>query len=255
MLVLTDVRRKNFIQRNQTMTKAAILPLCSIFLFAPVIAARAQSTSDDQNVAAQRAIRLQADAITLRQNLADARAAEKRNDLATAGKLYDHAWSLVEGIGAASVKAEAEQAKAGLISVRLKLARAAQSLGDYKTSNIQLQSILHVDPRNEAALAMKRDNEKFAADRLGHVPSEAAVNSLPDLQNEKTEAGTLLQDGKLLWEMDKLTEAEAKLKKALELDPQNYAAAYYLSLVHEARNKVATSRRDSDAQRSIVEVG
>ena len=255
MLVLTDVRRKNFIQRNQTMTKAAILPLCSIFLLAPVIAARAQSTSDDQNVAAQRAIRLQADAITLRQNLADARAAEKRNDLATAGKLYDHAWSLVEGIGAASVKAEAGQAKAGLISVRLKLARAAQSLGDYKTSNIQLQSILHVDPRNEAALAMKRDNEKFAADRLGHVPSEAAVNSLPDLQNEKTEAGTLLQDGKLLLEMDKLTEAEAKLKKALELDPQNYAAAYYLSLVHEDRFKVATSRRDSDAQRSIVEVG
>jgi general secretion pathway protein D len=50
-------------------------------------------------------------------------------------------------------------------------------------------------------------------------------------------ASTLTHDGKLLYEMGKLDEAEAKLEEAIRKDPQNEAAWYYLQLVREARHK------------------
>ena len=51
----------------------------------------------------------------------------------------------------------------------------------------------------------------------------------------KTKRHRLVQDGKLLYEMDRLDEAEAKLKLALKTDPHNEAALYYLNLVAEAK--------------------
>ncbi len=44
-----------------------------------------------------------------------------------------------------------------------------------------------------------------------------------------------MHDGKLLYEMGKLEEADAKLKLALKKDPHNEAALYYLNLVSEAK--------------------
>ena len=54
-----------------------------------------------------------------------------------------------------------------------------------------------------------------------------AINSA----ESKATAGGLVQDGKLLYEMGKRGEAEAKLKAALALDPENGVAKYYLGLV------------------------
>ncbi|HEY5505847.1 MAG TPA: hypothetical protein VIK28_11870, partial [Sedimentisphaerales bacterium] len=71
------------------------------------------------------------------------------------------------------------------------------------------------------------------------------------IASNKVDVTTLVQDGKLLFEMGKLDQAEAKLRKALDLDPLNNAAAYYFNLVHEARFNVATSRRGSDAQTMV----
>jgi beta-lactamase regulating signal transducer with metallopeptidase domain len=48
-------------------------------------------------------------------------------------------------------------------------------------------------------------------------------------------AATLLHGGKLLFEMGKLDEAEAKLNEALKIDAENKAAFYYKSLIKEAR--------------------
>src|SRR5262245_28900268 len=123
------------------MTKARILSLCSVLLIAPVMPVLAQSP-DDVNSAAQEAIRREADKITLRQDLDNARAAQKRNDLPMAAKYYDHAWGLVKAIGPNSVPTEAAQAKAGVVSVRLELARAAEKMGDRKASNEHLKDVL-----------------------------------------------------------------------------------------------------------------
>ncbi|MEO7300192.1 MAG: hypothetical protein ABI042_16630, partial [Verrucomicrobiota bacterium] len=51
----------------------------------------------------------------------------------------------------------------------------------------------------------------------------------------KIVAATLVQDGKQLFEIGKLDEAEAKLNEALKVDPENKAAFYYKSLIKEAK--------------------
>jgi Flp pilus assembly secretin CpaC len=49
------------------------------------------------------------------------------------------------------------------------------------------------------------------------------------------QAQELVQDGKLLYEMGKLDEAEAKLSEAAKSDPENASASYYLNLVRQAK--------------------
>jgi beta-lactamase regulating signal transducer with metallopeptidase domain len=72
----------------------------------------------------------------------------------------------------------------------------------------------------------------------GSVPNGLSSPSLP--AEQKAETRTLVQDGKLLYEMGKLDEADAKLKLALKEDPNNKTALYYLKLVADAKHPRAT---------------
>jgi bla regulator protein BlaR1 len=47
----------------------------------------------------------------------------------------------------------------------------------------------------------------------------------------------LVQDGKLLYQLGKMDEAELKLQEALAQDPSNQAAQYYLNLIKQSRAK------------------
>ncbi|MGN6644484.1 MAG: hypothetical protein ACTHKU_15940, partial [Verrucomicrobiota bacterium] len=118
------------------MIKAVITPLCLTLLLATGTSLSAQTTPVDSAV--QAAVRRQADQISLRQKLQDARGAEQRGDLATAAKLYDDAWALVTGIGP-GVEVEATQTINGLTAARLELARRAQSRHDYRDAQVQIQ--------------------------------------------------------------------------------------------------------------------
>jgi beta-lactamase regulating signal transducer with metallopeptidase domain/biopolymer transport protein ExbD len=57
---------------------------------------------------------------------------------------------------------------------------------------------------------------------------------------------SLIQDARLLIEMGKLDEAEAKLREALKNDPETRSALYYLTLVEEQRGAMGRSRRKTD---------
>ncbi len=61
------------------------------------------------------------------------------------------------------------------------------------------------------------------------------LQQVPYIVKDKTEANTLVRDGKLLYEMGKFEEAEAKLKQAVKFDPDNEGAVYYMNLVKQAR--------------------
>jgi general secretion pathway protein D len=189
-----------------------------------------------EEAAVNEAVYRQANRITLRQRLADARAAQDRHALASAAKLYEDAWELVLRIGS-GVDAERDQTIAGLTAVRMELARAAQARGDYKEARTQVGDVLRVDPTSAVAVEFKSKNEKLLAEQRGKIPSEEVRSEVPAIIEEQVKASTLVHDGKLLYEMGKLDEAEAKLEKAITKDPQNQAAAYYLSLVKEARQK------------------
>ncbi|MCX6912076.1 MAG: hypothetical protein NT167_03305, partial [Verrucomicrobia bacterium] len=189
------------------MMKAATLSLALIALLAAASAAPAQTPP--QETAVNEAVYRQANRIALRQKLADARAAQERHALPSAAKLYDDSWELVQKIGS-GVDAERDQTVAGLGTVRLELARAAQRRGDYKEARTQIDDGLRVDPTNAAAIEFKTGNEKLLAEQRGRIPSEDVRSQVPAVMEEKVKASTLVHDGKLLFEMDKLDEADAK---------------------------------------------
>ena len=68
----------------------------------------------------------------------------------------------------------------------------------------------------------------------GRMPDNATLEGIPQAGNDKSAASTLVQDGKLLYEMGKFDEAEAKLNQALKLDPDDQSAQYYLNLDKQA---------------------
>jgi type II secretory pathway component GspD/PulD (secretin)/beta-lactamase regulating signal transducer with metallopeptidase domain len=79
------------------------------------------------------------------------------------------------------------------------------------------------------------------------APAASATNTPP-----ASPVSTLVQDGKLLYEMGKLDEAETKLKSALGQDSNNAAALYYLNLAQNASGE--EKRREQAAKSKLVEV-
>jgi hypothetical protein len=232
------------------MTKAVLLPLGFLFLLAAASPAQTNSAAD---MAVNRAVIDQANTILLRQKLEDARGAASRGDLTGAAKLYEDAKTLVDEIGS-GIDAETAQAISGLAASRLELARRARHDGDLHEADTQVMRVLKVDPHNAAALAFKKENDQIIAAMKGRMPSASTVEQIPLVANDKTAAGTLVQDGKLLYEMGKFEEAETKLKQALKLDPDNEGAFYYLNLVKQAYYAREEHNRTTEAQDKMVQV-
>ncbi|HWW00595.1 MAG TPA: M56 family metallopeptidase [Candidatus Acidoferrum sp.] len=85
----------------------------------------------------------------------------------------------------------------------------------------------------------------------GEPPNLPVVRTWPSVREEGTvpfspaRSEGLVQEGKLLFELGKLSEAETKLNRAIEEDPKQQAAYYYLNLITEAREK---ERRSKDEE-------
>jgi len=205
------------------------------------------------DAAVQEALRREAARVTLHQKLSAARAAEQRHEINTAVTLYGDAWDLVEYIGS-GVDAEARQALSAIVELRMDLARTAQKHGDYKEADSQISYLLHVDPKNVAALEFKRGNDVLIQQQRGIVPSPEAVAMVPAIREDKISAATLVQDGRMLFELGKLDEAQLKLREALKIDPGNTAAIYYSSLVEQERHKQLSNKRDVMAEGRMVEI-
>ena len=234
------------------MMKAVTLPLGLTLLMASLTLSYGQVPP--QESAVNEAVMRQANRIALRQRLADARAAEDRHDLANAAKLYDDAWTLVLSIGINNVEAEAQTARAGLATVRLELARAAQRRGDAREAETQIKDVLRVDPSNPQAIDIKHLNDKLMLEQQGHVPDIETQARVPAILKEKIDVNTRVQDARVLFEMGKMKEAKAILKEAVRVDPQNQAAYYYLNLISESEFKQALNSRDVASRQALVEI-
>ena len=71
----------------------------------------------------------------------------------------------------------------------------------------------------------------------------ASVLPESDATAQNETVGKLVQDARLLFELGKLDEAEAPLRKALAIDSRSSAAHYYLDLILKARGKPSSSVR------------
>src|SRR6266849_1459715 len=233
------------------MTKASTLTLILALLVTSSGAAFGQAVAEQEAV--DHAVRLQADQIALRHKLEAARAARERHDFATAATLYGDAWKLVQEIGP-NVEQEAAETQAGVAATRLPLAEAAQNRGDLREANRQVSEILRIDPTNADAISFKAGNDKRLHDLAGKTPSEDAVAQIPTIVSNRVAASTLVQDGKLFYEMGQLDAAEAKLRQAVKENPADQSAYYYLNLIREARFNEALNKRDIESRKSMVEV-
>jgi general secretion pathway protein D len=133
----------------------------------------------------------------------------------------------------------------GILESRSSLRQRIERLMDFRPprrAGLTLGSALAVFGFAALALPMGEAPETSEAPQM--PGSQVVTNvSAPDgpsasiSQDQKVKASTLTRDGKLLYEIGNLDEAEAKLKLALKEDPNNQAALYYLNLVAEARRE------------------
>jgi type II secretory pathway component GspD/PulD (secretin)/tetratricopeptide (TPR) repeat protein len=236
---------------KQTMTKAVSLTLGLLFLLASAAQLRAQT--NDTDFAVLRAVQDQANTIVLRGKLEDAKAAAGRGDLEGAAKLYEDAYEVASQIGS-GIDVETAQTISGLAATRLALARQAQSQGDLREADTQVNRVLKVDPKNADALAFKKQNDEMAEAMRGKVADQPTLERKDIVDKEKMEAGTLVQDGVVLIELGKLEEAEAKLNEALKLDPDSEGAFYYLNQIKQNRYAREENKASTAAQDSMVKV-
>jgi hypothetical protein len=213
------------------MTKAVSLSLGFILLLASAAGLSAQTSPTD--MAVNEGVVRQANTIVLRQKLADAKSAASRGDLVTAAKYYEESYQLTQSIGS-GIDAETAQTVSGLVATRMQLARQAQSDGDLREADTQVKRVLKVDPKNQAAIAFKKQNDQMLAAMRGKAPDAQTLEQIPAVVNDKKDAATLVQDGKILYEAGKLEDATAKFNAALKLDPDNRGANYYLALTKQA---------------------
>ena len=232
------------------MTKAANL-LGLFLLLASTIPSMAQPAAADS--ATDEAVRRQAAIIMLRQRLAEAKVALDKADLVGASERYERAYEFVQTIGV-GVDPEAQETISGLATVRLSLAKQAQKRGHFGEADLHVKRVLTVDPKNEVALRFKKENDKALEALKGKVPSREIQALVPEVEKEKINTATLVQDGKVLYEMDRMDEAEAKLKQATKQDPDNQMAFYYLTLIEEARYLQGARQREITSKKKAVEV-
>ena len=233
------------------MTKAVSLSLGFILLLASAAALPAQTSPTD--MAVNQAVLDQANTIVLRQKLVDAKSAAARGDLVTAAKYYEEAYALTQQIGS-GIDAETAQTVSGLVSTRMQLARQAQDNGDLREADTQVKRVLKVDPKNQAAIAFKKKNDQMIAAMRGKIPDAQTLDQIPAIINDKKDAATLVQDGKILYEAGKLEEATAKFNAALKLDPDNRGANYYLALTKQAMYARDSRAHDVVSADRMVEV-
>src|ERR1039458_6035362 len=228
------------------MTKAAFISLGLAALVVFPATMPAQDTS--ANLAVNEAVLRQANTIVLRQKLSDARAVAQRGDIVNAAKLYQESVTLAQQIGTESIPNETQQAVAGLAVTRLALARDAQSRGDLHEADAQVQQVLKADPKNNAAIGFKEKNDQMMVAMKGRRPDNATLDRIPLIASDKVAASTLVQDGKLLYEMGKFSDAEIKLTDAIKLDPDNTTATYYLNLIKQAKFSRDSAQHNTDTQ-------
>jgi len=229
------------IEKVNRMIKAAVAT-ASLALFG-ASAVLAQTPVDIQP-AIEESIRREAWTVELQRKLADAQVAQKKGDNSEAAKLYTDCVTLLKNIGADSVPAQHKAVVAGVVNVRLQMAEQAQRASDFAGADNHALAILLADPKNEAAINFRRENALKKQQLNGMMPDSQTLNTLPDATAKKVKANTATQNGKVLFEAGQLDQAEINLKSAIELDPLNRGAYYYLDLIREQRHRAENLARE-----------
>jgi type II secretory pathway component GspD/PulD (secretin) len=238
------------------MTSAAKTSLRLALFVAISLQAQPAPVEDPVRIANDEAVRRQEKTILLHQQLEEARATYKRNQLQEAAKLYQEAVVLIPEVevGNPAVDAEKRQAVAEFDEVWAKLARLYMDLGNLSEASDRIGVALKVDPNNEELLRLRTEINHRTAEQAGHVPGPDVLKRMPAIEKQKVDIATRVQNAKLLYEWGKYDEAEAILNQVMKDDPANRTAPYYLDLLKEARYMDRARRREAGVKSSVADV-
>jgi type II secretory pathway component GspD/PulD (secretin)/tetratricopeptide (TPR) repeat protein len=237
----------------KTTMKTAIAALCCVSLLTPAAFGQVTPPPTDTGYAVNEAVVRQAARIDLHKKMADAQAAERKGMLVDAAKLYEDCLALLRKIGAGAEQ-EAATVIPGFVNVRLQLADQAMRRMDFVEADNQLARVLKEDPKNPKALEMRTALAKAKAESEGLMPSSETLAKLPEANQIRVRASTMVQDGKVLFEAGRYDEAEAKLHEAHRLDPNNSAAFTYLNSIAQQRHQQQNAIRENWSVNSLLAV-
>ena len=224
-------------------------------LLTVLIVASGVRAQDAATLAEQEAVKRQETTIRLHQKVIEAAEAEQKHRVVDASKLYEEAYVLIPSAVVNDPRANADKAAAvdGLVRMRIELANRARKNGDLIEAQIEINAAVLVCPQNESLRRMKAEMDRDVEESRGTRPSLDTLKKIPEEQKIKIDVATKVQNGKLLYEMGRLKEADAELKEAVRIEPNNKAAYYYLDLIKEAtyRNK-ASAREEYEKERVLT---
>lgn len=190
----------------------------------------------------------------LKRTLARAEGSRKQKNHWAATALYEATLTLSRELGGVNAEGETKRAMVGLATSRLSLAKSANKQRRFADAERHVTRLLAIDPENVKARKYLEYNRAVAKAHEGKVPSPEVLALVQKREAERTDVSALVQGGKLLYQMRLLNEAKTKLKRAIEMDPSNRAAYYYLSLIQEAQYTDAARKRDLMQKERLVEV-
>lgn len=85
------------------------------------------------------------------------------------------------------------------------------------------------------------------------APSQEQKSDVVNTNRVRQLIATKIQNGRMLYQLGKLDEAEVELHRALELSPTNDAASYYLALIQQARMPKATNSSATEKHEHSIE--
>lgn len=161
--------------------------------------------------------------------------------LALRGDAESYAPTLLEVARLALPKPLPSLGLVGILESQGALRQRIERLMDFhppRRARATLSSVLCAIAFGAVALPMgQAPDNKAASDKPANESLTQISSSDGPHKEKQAQADILVQDGKLLYELGKVAEAEQKFLLALQQDPRKQAAYYYLNLIKENRNK------------------
>ena len=239
---------------KQSQIRITKIASCVALLGALLAVLPMQAQTDPVDAAAKEAAIRQATLTTLDETLKRGAALEREGNLADAALIYEEALKLIHRLGGSGVEAQKKATMAGLSRSRLAIARKHFEHNEFADADKEVDKLLKYDPQNSQAKEFKAYNADVAAKTKPLMPSKETLAKIPKVKAEKDDVSVMVQDAKLLYELRKLDEAEAKLREAIKRDPANTPAYYYMKLIEEARYGDYARKRDFEQSSRIVDV-
>ncbi len=130
----------------------------------------------------------------------------------------------------------------------------AAASGVSNTPILALDERLTLEKRPATGVHLTYGEPLTNAADSNRTPSPAIPQQMGQFATNRIQAQTLVQDARVLFSAGKLDEAEAKLRLAKRLDPENLAAEQYLELIAESRAAAATRNTDIAARIGLLQV-